>query len=336
MPGRPRMRLKEKTRQAEEKALALEAAGSPDAPFARTRAEFLKRKLEEAYADVPKDAGRNAANTIPARPTPRKDEHERKKRAVRFVGCKAAARDEMSEPGSVRSEAGALATEIAVEGVRPGFLYRPALPPSPLTPEEYDVAKTIVATVTSDTDAGYLSQGDIGGERWLAETFPTLDPDTRVRCVRFLCAMATMAAEAPCHGTKGATVAEKALEAAGLSYVAFECARSKDARFDDAQAAVSAARKRGVMNRLEETLQHRAFEGQMEETLTRDGEIIQLRKYDNNLAFNLLKYGHEQYGKQLLKDKAAANAMTLMIANGGFPQSPQVPVPKQAEVIDVK
>jgi hypothetical protein len=107
-------------------------------------------------------------------------------------------------------------------------------------------------------------------------------------------------------------------------------------RFDDAQAIIKAARKRCIMDRMEETLQNRALFGQTEESVDRFGQTHEARKYDNVLAFNLLKYGHEQYMKQAIKDKAMGNAMTLMIAQGSYPDAPRIKEPKQAEVINVK
>ena len=105
------------------------------------------------------------------------------------------------------------------------------------------------------------------------------------------------------------------MRAAGLTWTAFESARSKDSRFDTAQAAVTAARKRAVMALMEERLWERAYEGQDEDVPTRGGDVVTVRRYDNNLAFNLLKYGHDQYAKQAEKNKAIAGAMSLVIAS---------------------
>jgi hypothetical protein len=119
-----------------------------------------------------------------------------------------------------------------------------------------------------------------------------------------------------------------------MSYVEFENARMTDTKFDAAQEAIKSARKRCLMDRLEETLQNRALFGHMEEIPGRYGEgSQQVRRIDNRLAFDLLKHGHEKYLKQNIQDKAVAGAMTLMIAKGNYPDAP---VMKQAEVIDVR
>ena len=60
-----------------------------------------------------------------------------------------------------------------------------------------------------------------------------------------------------------------------------------------------------------------------------------MRRIDNRLAFDLLKYGHEKYLKQNIQDKAAAGVMTMMIAQNHH-APPVSKEPKQAEVIDVQ
>ena len=119
-----------------------------------------------------------------------------------------------------------------------------------------------------------------------------------------------------------------------MSYVEFENARMTDTKFDAAQEAIKSARKRCLMDRLEETLQNRALFGHMEETVDRFGQHNEVRRIDNRLAFDLLKHGHEKYLKQNIQDKAVAGAMTMMIAQNHYPP-PNVREPKQAEVIDV-
>lgn len=330
MPGQKRKHMRELAEEADDKARRLEAEGSPDAPYARARAEVMKAKAAAAFAELP--PGTTHLQLPPPRPSAAKAEVDRIRKAVRLVGTKAVPHGTPEGGRPLEAHAGALATEIAVAGVRPGFLIVPPTPAAPLTPEEYETARLIVASVTPDSEPASAAEDP---ERWLAETFPVLPPDTRVRCARFLSAMATLAAEAPCaDAARGMTVAERALREAGMSFMAFETARSREIRFADAQAAVSSARERCLMNRLEEVLLQRAMEGQKEETLDRMGCPVQVQRYDNNLAFNLLKYRHEMYIKQNIKDKAAANAMTLMIAQGALPPADPVPqAPKMAEVI---
>jgi len=340
--------MREMAEKAEERARKLEAEGSPDAPFARNRAEVLKAKAIKAFADLPPGTTHLPPpplrpNSVRADPASAAPKSFGGKRAAKFVGRKALSE---AERGPLAADAGALAAEIAVSAVRPGFLQVAASPAEPLTPDEFESARLIVESVT-DENAGCpaLTEGAADPVRWLAETFPVLPPDTRVRCARFLSAMASMAAEPPCEDAEhGITVAERALEHSGMSYMAFDAARRREIRFADAEAAVTAARERFLMNRMDEVLHARALYGQDEEMLDRMGTPVRVHRYDNGLAFNILKVRHENYGKQMLKDKAAANAMTLMIANGVMPpnetvpRSPVIPVipvmPKMAEVIE--
>lgn len=331
MPGTPRRHIRRLAEEAAAKADRLEAEGDPAAPAARREADRLAALTEKVYADVRSSPPKQKA---PA-PAPLAADRARKMKAVRLVGAQAACRREMGDPGSVASEAGALAAEIAISGVRPGFCaLPPAGSPPPLTDGEFAVARAVVVTSAGDADAR-LSDESLPPDRWLAEAFPVLPPDDRVRCARFLALMASSAAESPSGMAEGRTVAEKALAASGLSYTAFESARSREVQFDTAQATVTAARKRAVMDRLQEALWERALNGQVDDALTRDGSVVPVRKHDNTLAFNLLKWGHDQYAAQMVKEKAAGNQMTLMISNGCLPEMLKGKEPKAIEAEEV-
>lgn len=343
MPGTPKRRLKRQAKEAADRAAALKAAGDPAAAKAEEIAAHLAALASMSYAtgEVPDIPASDLTGEPPAPPPPRprspkREIRDRNLKAIRLVGGEAMDSKRIGEDSAVTVEAGALAAEIAVSGVREGFLYlEPPGEPEPLTDGEFMVARAVVVTAAGDADPA-LTDGTLTRPRWLAAAFPVLNPDERIRCARFLAHMAAGAAESPVAGGDGATVAERALAAAGMSYTAFESARSRETQFDTAQATVCAARKRAVMNQLEETLWRRAFEGQLDETLTRDGDVVEVRKHDNNLAFNLLKYGHDQYARQMVKDKAAANAMTLMISNGCLPEMPRLKEPKAAEAIEAE
>ena len=316
------------------------AKGTQDEPFAKNRMDAIRAELEQEsayramFGKKPGPLPPEAA-AAPAPGGPRVAERANRKTAARLVGGKTV---KSHRDPDLSDTAGALAAEIAVEGVRKDFaILRPG-DPEPLSDAEFANARDIVATVGSEQDGmRLLTDGVMSRERWLAEAFPSLTENRRVKCARFLSGMATMAADKPGDGAAdGSTVIENALSAAGMTYVEFANACQTDVRFSDAQAAIKAARKRCIMDRLEEELQRRALFGQMEEVPGRYGEGSQeIRKYDNRLAFDLLKYGHDQYIKQTIKDKALGNAMTLMIAQGGYPDAPVMKQPKQAEVIDV-
>lgn len=341
MPGQPRRRLRAQADRSARRAAELKAAGDPGADKAAEIAAHLSALADLAYEKgelppMPASAEPSSGDRPAALPGPKKVKRERNLAAMRLVGHAAIDAKRICEDSPVTVEAGALAAEIAVSGVRRSFLsVEPPGEPEPLTDGEFTVARAVVVTAAGDADPA-LTDGTLTRPRWLAAAFPVLNPDERVRCARFLAHMAAGAAESPVAGGDGATVAERALEAAGMSYTSFESARSRETQFDTAQATVCAARKRAVMNLLEETLWRRAFEGQDDETLTRDGDVVKVRKHDNNLAFNLLKYGHDQYARQMVKDKAAANAMTLMISNGTLPEMPRLKEPKAAEAIEAE
>jgi len=334
MAGKKIQRLRETLADV---TTALEqAVGTPDEPFARKRYEAIKSELDQMvafrakYGKKPGPQPPNPPPPIPACVA----ERANRKTASRLVGGKAVKFHRDPDLGDI---AGALAAEIAIEGVKKDFAILQPGDPKPLSDEEFENARDIVATVAGEEGGVRMLPGiGVTRERWLAEAFPSLTVNRRVKCARFLHGMATMAADKP--GDKaadGATVIENALAAAGMTYVEFANACQIDVRFSDAQAAIKAARKRCIMDRMEETLQNRALYGQMEETVGRFNEIQEVRKFDNRLAFDLLKYGHEQYMKQAIKDKAMGNAMTLMIAQGNYPEAPRMKEPKQAEVIDV-
>ena len=314
-----------------------EVKGTPDEPFASNRLAALKAELalaEEHHARFGKKPGAPSAwNPVDADKVQIKKAFEgKRKSATRLVGGAAL--------GHHRSlgldvKAGIAAAEIAVAGVPKDFAAVRPGDPAPLTDTEFENARDIVMTVSGDEGGvRMLTDGGMSRERWLAEAFPSLTVNRRVKCARFLHSMATMAADKPeDEAPDGATVIENALRAAGMSYVEFETARMTDTKFDAAQEAIKSARKRCLMDRLEETLQNRALFGHMEETVDRFGQHNEVRRIDNRLAFDLLKHGHEKYLKQNIQDKAVAGAMTLMIAKGNYPDAP---VMKQAEVIDVR
>lgn len=339
MAGRKIERLRQMVTDAALKCA--DAKGTEDETFARNRLEALKAELADEEARRGKFGKKPGApsvwNKTPGPKTQRKAKADgKRKAAARLVGSAALGHHKADD---LANAAGVLAAEIAVSGVRKDFALLKPGAPEPLTDAEFANARDIVATVASQSPDGALmiTGGPMTRDRWLAETFPALTEDRRVKCARFLSGMATLAAEKPGEkAADGATVIEKALEQAGMTYVEFENARQADGRFDGAQAAIKAARKRCIMDRLEETLQNRALFGQDEETCDRFGQTHSVRRIDNNLAFNLLKYGHEMYLRQNIRDKAKVEAMTLMIAQGAYPEVPRAREPKQAEVIDVK
>lgn len=330
MPGKPIQRMREDAERADAEAARLEAAGdAAGAVKAKAKAERLRAGAEKmAEARKIRVAGKRHPN---------KEIREARKSAVKLVGGKAAAYDEIADISSLAATAGELAASIATQGVRPGTVLRlpPQGEPEPLGEGEFALASAVV-TASAGDGTSRPPDASLPRDRWLAEAFPTLSESERVRCARFLAIMASCAAEAPSGSSRGATVAERALLGAGLSYTAFEALRGREVQFDAAQAAITAARKRAVMNIMEEELWRRAVEGQTDQALTRDGEVVDVRKYDNNLAFNLLKYGHEQYSKQMAKEKIAANAMTLVISNGCAPEMRRAePAPKAIEATEV-
>jgi hypothetical protein len=316
-----------------------EAVGTADEPFARNRYNSVKEELDKEMIFRSKFGKKPGPlppkPDIPAPVPPKVAERANRKTAARLVGGKAV---KFRTDPDLQDTAGALAAEIAVEGVKKGFATLDPRSPAPLTDEEFENARDIVATVQGEeNNMRLLSDGSMSRDRWLAEAFPSLTENRRVKCARFLHGMATMAADKPDDkAADGSTVIENALSKAGMTYVEFANACQTDVRFADAQAAIKAARKRCLMDRLEEELQRRALFGYAEEHVDRFGGRTEVNKIDNILAFNLLKYGHEQYMKQNIKDKAMGNAMTLMIAQGNYPDAPRVKEPKQAEVIDVK
>ena len=74
------------------------------------------------------------------------------------------------------------------------------------------------------------------------------------------------------------------------------------------------------MNLLEEELLERAFEGQEEDKLLATGETVKVRKYDNKLAFDLLRFNHEHYVKTAARSGGKqgegkdTGGMTLILA----------------------
>lgn len=336
------MRLKKLAVRTAEEADALDKSGEAEAASAkRAEAERLFGLAKRVKAGEP-GAAVEAAAIFDSEPldvppavveTPVKNAKplsrtSRLRTARALVGRAASYAD-----GVVEAEAGVLAAEVAIAGVADPALMAglPAGPAEPLSPSERDVCVSAVLAALGDEAEGrpLLGSGDADG--WLADAFETLSADERRRAGRYIAVMAMLAAEAPVGGG-AATVAERALRASGLSYAAFESLRSRDRRFDAAQAAVTAARKRAVMTLMEERLWERAYEGQDEDVPTRGGDVVTVRRYDNNLAFNLLKYGHDQYAKQAEKNKAIAGAMSLVIASAAQ-NSPQETRIKTVEAV---
>ena len=313
------------------------AKGTEDEAFALGRLNALKAELakeEEFRARFGKKPG--APSVWKKEPGPKSKaiqaRKERVRKAVRLVGKDAVG--DMRLDG-LETQAGTLAAEIAVGGVPRDFAAVKPGEPEPLTPSEFVNAQGVVAAVSArEGDSPLLTDGSVRVDRWLAEAFPSLPPGRRIKCARFLAGMATLAADKPGdNAPDGSTVIENALRTAGMTYVELEQSRMGDVRFSDAVAAIKAARKRCIMDRLEETLQNRALFGQIEETVDRFGVHNEVRRIDNRLAFDMLKHGHDSYLKQNIEDKAKATAMTLMIAQGSYPEAPKM---KEAEVIDVK
>jgi len=338
MAGKKITRLREMLAKAE--ADLASATGTQDEPFAKNRCESVRAELakEEEHRAKHGKKPRDPSTWNPVagpRESHTKEERIRRDTAARLIGGKII---KQTMYPTFADTSAVIAAEIAVEGVSKDFAVVKPGAPAPLTDQEFENARGIVATVTANEGGtNLLSEIVEDRDRWLAEAFPSLNENRRVKCARFLSGMATLAADKPSEDApKGATVVENALQLAGMTYVEFENARMTDAKFNDAQAVIKSARKRCIMDRLEETLHHRALYGQMEENVDRFGERHEVRRIDNVLSFNLLKYGHEQYLKQNIKDKATATAMTLMIAQGNYPQMPKVQEPKQAEVIDVE
>lgn len=326
MAGRPLWRLRKLADRTRAEAEALKAKGEREAAEAKAaEADRLFALAKAVKAGEPGAAVQAAAIfdseplDTPPRPAaalytkvPRSSERLARMRTARaLVGGAALVSGE-----SVEGEAGALAAEAAIAGVADPALMvgRPSGPAEPLTDGERDVCVSAVLAALGDEAEGnlLLPSGDADG--WLTDAFACLSRDERRRAGRYIAVMAVLAAEAPA-GQSGSTVAERALRASGLSYAAFESLRTRDRRFDAAQAAVTAARKRAVMTLLEERLWQRAYEGQVEDVPTRGGDVVSVVRFDNNLAFNLLKYGHDQYAKQAEKNKAIAGAMSLVIAS---------------------
>lgn len=336
MPGKKITRLRQMVTEAAVKYA--DAKGTPDEPFAKNYLEGLRSELHdeegrrEKFGKKP-GAPSSWAKTDGPEAARKKAFEARRKSAARLVGQPALGHHKST---GLEAVAGIAAAEIAIGGVSEDFAAVRPGDPLPLTDDEFANARDIVATVSGENTNRLLSGGSMSHDRWLAEAFPSLAPARRVKCARFLHGMAVMAADKPGDDSPdGATVIENALRAAGMSYVEFENARMADILFNDAQAAIKAARKRCLMDRLEETLQNRALFGQVEETVDRFGVHNEVRRIDNRLAFDMLKSGHAEYLAKNIKDKAVAGAMTLMIAQGNYPDAPKMHEPKQAEVIDV-
>lgn len=210
--------------------------------------------------------------------------------------------------------------------------------PEPLDETEFEVCRAVVlASKGSDSpDLGLLADEGVRHEAWLEEAFPDLGAGERVRAARFLAKAAQLAGRPPTDAYRD-TVFEEASREAGLSMVAFEVMRKKDEAFNVAQTAVAAARKRAVMGLLEERLMDRAYNGQLEDTATKFG-IVQVRKYDNALAFNLLKSGHDKYAGGARRGKKGdeeegdgGGGMSLVIAAAGHPSFGKRKEPKKVE-----
>lgn len=340
MAGKKVTKLRELLADAEIRLA--ESVGTADEAFARNRVQAITDELDAAVAyraERGKKPGETDAPRVAVRgPRTKAVRAKREERRVvaGIVNMKPQ-RASCAMP-SLDVEAGVLAAELAVEGVCPSFALLKRGEPEPLSEDEFANARDIVVSVEEDSvPVRLLSDSSMSHDRWLAEAFPSLTEARRVKCARFLSGMATLAAEKPGEDSRnGSSVIERALAMSGMTYVELENARAADSRFEAAQTAIRAARKRCIMDRLEETLQNRALFGQREEVVDRFGQRHESMKIDNRLAFDMLKHGHDQYLKQNIKDKAEGSGMTLMIAQGAYPESPVARQPKQAEVIDVK
>lgn len=348
MPGSPLRKMRKKALDASITAARLTKEGDPKAAEAVAEAARLAdlvmrmngenpdpQAFVQAHAEVdtPRPAntgtgcGEKAASVEAVRVR-----RSRAKTAKALVGSAVNGVKAVSGE-DVEAEAGVLAAEMAIQGVRdPALMFGlPSLPPEPLEEAEAAMAKAVVQAAMGEDSGGRLLAS---GPGWLADAFPALTEDEAVRAARYLVSMATQAARAPSLD-ETSTVAEIALSSAGISFAAFEGMRQRDGTFDRAQEAVTAARKRAVMNLLEERLWQRAYDGQEEDVPTRGGDVVTVRRFDNVLAFNLLKYGHDKYAKQQLKDKAEAAAMSLVIGRAAaMSLPPEVPSqPKAVEAV---
>lgn len=205
------------------------------------------------------------------------------------------------------------------------------VPPPPLTEDEFAAASGILSACagTPPVDPAECGRGEMGD--WLAQAMPVLTESERIRAARYLAALA----EAPLRpDSSRRSASDSAMAAASLPYTAFEAMCKRETQFAAACGVLGDARRRAVMNMLEETLMERAFDGQVEQQASRTGEIVETRKIDNRLAFDILRYNHDHYeaalgaGKQ--RGAGAGGGMTLMIA-GGTVSVPRRRIPKTVE-----
>lgn len=207
------------------------------------------------------------------------------------------------------------------------------VPPAPLSEEEFANSSGILSACAGTPPANPAECGPGEMADWLAAAMPVLTEDERVRAARYLSALA----DAPLRpDSERRSASDSAMVAACLPYTAFEAMCKRESQFAAACGVLTDARRRAVMNMLEETLMERAFDGQVEQQATRDGGTAEIRKFDNRLAFDMLRYNHDHYEAALGGGKqrgagAGGGGMTLMIA-GGAVSVPQKRIPKTVEV----
>lgn len=153
---------------------------------------------------------------------------------------------------------------------------------------------------------------------WAAEMFPGLTDPERLKAVRYVGAFGFLCDETPvCEADADRTVVKRCLAYADLSWVGLVGMKKREDRFAAVVEAAEAARKEAVMDALEARLQGRAFHGQRELISGRSGTAETL-KYDNTLAFNLLKGGRGLLGGKGGKaGEKSEDGMTFVMAGGG-------------------
>lgn len=272
MPGRPRMKARRLALEAAAKAASLAAAGDPGAADAAIEAGRLAGIASTLLPYVPEPEPPPMAPPIPPPPRP-----------------------PLPEPPA------------PIVTVTP--IAAPAGDALPLSEEEFRLAASVVSACAGDSfNPPDPDDGDI---RFLSAAFPALVAEERVRAARYLSALAT-AGLRPSEGSTRSAAPDLAMSAAGITYTSFESMRKREYRFDNACDTLIAARRRALMDMLEEELVERAFNGVLEDQFTRAGEVVKLRKYDNKLAFDILRFNHDHYVKT-----AKANSKTLTTGKGG-------------------
>lgn len=304
MPGQPRSRLRREALEAAARAAELQRQGDPGAAAAVERAGKLAEALREyengrlgaKLAIDPRAALPKGEPIATVAPPPPPCRLPEPRQPVHFT----------------------IAASLGT--------------PDALGDDEFVTAASVVSAVSGADICGAPDTGE-DSDGFLAWAFPNLLPEERVRAARYLASLAK--AELRPTGSRSAA-ADHALESAGLPYTAFEAMCRREDRFRVAVETLVAARRRAVMNMLEESLLERAFDGYRETQLTRDGPA-EIHKYDNKLAFDLLRYNHDHYVKVGKGEGGGVKGkheggMTLMIANGVG----QLPEPKRVRTLEME